>query len=174
MPASSQDEQYQSAAAEFGRALERLARGYEADAERRRDLLQDIHLALWRSFALFDGRCSTRTWVYRVAHNAAADHVLQRKRAKAETPLDLDDLERQADATDIEAEAGTHQALERLTRIIRRLKPPDAQVMLLYLEDLDAAAIAEITGLSAGSVATRIHRIKAYLAKQFREGGRHD
>lgn len=171
--ASSQDEQYRSAAAEFGRALERLARGTEADPEIRRDLLQDIHLALWRSFALFDGRCSLRTWVYRVAHNAAASHVLQRRRVKPEAQTDLEALEQQADATDIEAEAGSRQVLERLTQIIRRLKPPDAQVMLLYLEDLDAAAIAEITGLSAGSVATRVHRIKAYLAKRFSEGGRH-
>jgi RNA polymerase sigma-70 factor (ECF subfamily) len=39
--------------------------------EDRRDLLQEIHLALWRSFATFDDRCSLRTWVYRVAHNVA-------------------------------------------------------------------------------------------------------
>jgi DNA-directed RNA polymerase specialized sigma24 family protein len=35
--------------------------------------LQEIRIALWRSFANFDGRCSLRTWVYRVAHNTAAD-----------------------------------------------------------------------------------------------------
>ena len=34
----------------LGPALGRLARGYEADSEKRRDLLQEIHLALWRSF----------------------------------------------------------------------------------------------------------------------------
>jgi DNA-directed RNA polymerase specialized sigma24 family protein len=45
-----------------------LVRGYEADPGRRQDLLQDIHIALWRSFAVFDERCSLRTWVYRVAH----------------------------------------------------------------------------------------------------------
>ncbi len=57
MSDSQQDEAYRAAAAEFGPALERLARGYEAEPDRRRDLLQDIHFALWRSFALFDGRC---------------------------------------------------------------------------------------------------------------------
>ena len=41
--------------------------------------------------------------------------------------------------------------------------------MLLYLEDLDAGAIGEITGLSAGAVATRIHRIKV-LAGAPRQG----
>ncbi|MBS0359912.1 MAG: RNA polymerase, partial [Proteobacteria bacterium] len=39
-----QDERYAAAAAEFGPALERLARGYEANPEARRDLVQDIHL----------------------------------------------------------------------------------------------------------------------------------
>jgi RNA polymerase sigma-70 factor (ECF subfamily) len=49
-----------------------LARVYKAQAEARRDLVQDIHVALWRNLAVFDGRCSLRTRVYRVAHNTAA------------------------------------------------------------------------------------------------------
>ena len=63
------DALYADAAAQFGWALERLARAYESDSDRRADLLQDIHVALWRSLERFDGRCSMRTWVYRVAHN---------------------------------------------------------------------------------------------------------
>ena len=70
-----QDQRYDAAAAEFGAAIERLARGYEANPEARRDLVQDIHIALWRSLAGFDGRCALRTWVYRVAHNTAVSHV---------------------------------------------------------------------------------------------------
>jgi RNA polymerase sigma-70 factor (ECF subfamily) len=72
MGKSEQDERYSAAAMEHGAALQRLARATEANPERRRDLLQDMHVALWRSFAGFDGRCSVRTWVYRVAHNVAA------------------------------------------------------------------------------------------------------
>jgi RNA polymerase sigma-70 factor (ECF subfamily) len=70
-PVSDQLRLYAEVAAEFGGALERLARAYEADSDRCRDLLQEIHVALWRSLARFDGRCSMRTWVYRVAHNVA-------------------------------------------------------------------------------------------------------
>jgi DNA-directed RNA polymerase specialized sigma24 family protein len=40
---------YEEVAADYGAALDRLARAYEADPDKRRDLLQDIHLALWRS-----------------------------------------------------------------------------------------------------------------------------
>jgi RNA polymerase sigma-70 factor (ECF subfamily) len=42
---SNQDDLYEEAAATYGAALGRLARAYEADYDRGRDLLQDIHLA---------------------------------------------------------------------------------------------------------------------------------
>ena len=60
--------------------------------------------------------------------------------------------------------------LEQLYASIRRLRPPDAQIMLLWLEGEDAATISEITGDSSGAVATKVHRIKAALARQFRQG----
>jgi RNA polymerase sigma-70 factor (ECF subfamily) len=63
--------------------------------------------------------------------------------------------------------------LERLAQLIQRLKPLDRQVIVSYLEDMDAASIGEITGLSAANVAMKIHRIKSILAKRFREGGHH-
>ena len=53
--AADQDTLYKQAAAEFSGALNRLARGYEPDPDKRRDLVQDIHVALWRSFAQFAG-----------------------------------------------------------------------------------------------------------------------
>src|SRR5260370_3350227 len=59
----SQDDLYQEAADTYGSALDRLARAYEADPDTPRDLLQDIHLQLWRSFGHFDVRCCPRTLV---------------------------------------------------------------------------------------------------------------
>jgi RNA polymerase sigma-70 factor, ECF subfamily len=172
---SSQNERYLRTAAEFGAALERLARAYEGDPELRRDLLQDIHVALWQSLARFDGRCSERTWVYRVAHNIGASHVRRRHRIARERFTTLDDLsvatERSSD--DPEIEAGDRQALARLMALIHALAPVDRQVVLLYLEGLDAATIGEVTGFSPGTVATKLHRLKAVLARQFQQGGRH-
>ena len=62
----SQDELYRKVEEEYGAALARMAYAYEANPDLRRDLLQEIHLALWRSFRKFNGRCSLRTWIYRV------------------------------------------------------------------------------------------------------------
>ena len=92
-----QDERYREAAELYGAALERLARAYEADADWRRDLLQEIHLALWRSFDGWEARCSLRTWVYRVAHNTATAHVTRQRRRNAHELVSLEELEARAD-----------------------------------------------------------------------------
>jgi RNA polymerase sigma-70 factor (ECF subfamily) len=168
-----QDDLYQEAAATYGAALDRLARAYEADPDRRRDLGQEIHLALWRSFAGWNGHCSLRTWVYRVAHNAATSHVIRQRRANAQTLVSLEELEQFPDRSVDRPAADRRQALERLLGLIQSLKTLDRQVILSYLEGMDAASIGEITGLSPGNVATKIHRIKSILARRFQEGGRH-
>ena len=165
--ALSQDEAYRAAAAQFGGAIERLARGYEADPDLARDLVQDIHAALWRSFAYFEGQCSLRSWVYRIGHNVAVSHIQASRRSKPGSHAALDEIDHLEAPDDPEAEVGDAQAANRLLATIHRLNPADRQVMLLYLEDLTAAEIGEVTGLSAGAVATRIHRLKALLAEAF-------
>jgi RNA polymerase sigma-70 factor (ECF subfamily) len=166
---SGQHALYERSAAEFGAALARLARGYEADAEKRRDLLQEIHLALWRSFERFDERCSLRTWVYRVAHNTAVSWVIQQKRSRPQLLVGLEEAEPVTVASDTERRV----AVDRLAELIRQLKPPDRQVILLYLEGMDAAEIGDVAGISAGNVATKIHRIKNLLAREFKAGVSH-
>lgn len=170
--ASTQDSLYDEAAQAYGAALERLARAYEADADLRRDLLQEIHVALWRSFGGFDGRCSLRTWVYRVAHNVGASHVLRQRRAREQTLVGLEELENLPDANNAVQAADRSHGLDRLLGLIQRLKPLDRHVILSYLEGFDAVSIGEITGLSAGNVATKIHRMKNVLAQQFQQGVR--
>jgi RNA polymerase sigma-70 factor (ECF subfamily) len=169
----SQDDRYALAAKAFGPAVDRLVRAYEADPDKRLDLLQDIHLALWRSMGRFDGRCALRTWVYRVAHNVGASHILK-QRSLATRLTTLEAIDFPAECGGPEEAAGQRQALERMMTLIRALRPADRQVMLLYLEDLDAAEIAEVTGLTPGAVATRVHRAKTILARNFQTGGRGD
>lgn len=158
---------YEEAVATFGAALERLARSYEANADKRRDLLQEIHLAIWRSLELFAAQCSLRTWVYRVAHNVAASHVLRARRARP-----LVSLEEAEQISDGVASIERQNILDHLYALIHQLKPLDREVVLLYLEGADAATIGEVTGISARNVATKIHRIKKILAERFNEGGR--
>jgi RNA polymerase sigma-70 factor, ECF subfamily len=168
----SQDDLYRDAAEKYGASLDRLASAYEADPDRRRDLSQDIHFQLWRSFQRYDARCSLRTWIYRVAHNVAASYVM-RERRNFSTLVSLEELEMLPDKADGQFAANQRINLERLSALIQQLKPLDRQVIVSYLEDMDAVSIGEITGLSPANVAMRIHRIKNVLARRFREGGKY-
>ena len=169
---ASQDDLYSDASDKYGSSLERLARAYEADPEKRRDLIQEIHFQLWRSFQRFDARCSMRTWVYRVAHHVAASHVLRERRIFSRL-VSLEELEKLPDKAQRQYLGDRRGNLELLSALIQQLKPLDRQVIVSYLEDMDAISIGEITGLTPANVAMRIHRIKNILARRFREGGRH-
>jgi RNA polymerase sigma-70 factor (ECF subfamily) len=166
------DELYRTAVEEFGRALDRLAAGYEADPEKRHDLRQDIHFQLWKSFETFDGRCSLKTWTFRIAHNTAVSHVIKERRMTARF-VSLEEIERTAPAKNAEPDIDRRRALRQLSQLILTLKPLDRQIILSYLEEMDTASIADITGLSAANVAMKIHRIKNILSRGFLEEQRY-
>jgi RNA polymerase sigma-70 factor (ECF subfamily) len=105
-----------------------------------------------------------------VAHNVAASHVDRQVRRRKREFVSLEEIENRADEAATKAMA-QQQVLGELYGMIRELAPLDRQVMLAYLEGLDAASTAEITGLSASNVATKIHRIKRALSRRFRKGG---
>jgi RNA polymerase sigma-70 factor (ECF subfamily) len=170
----SRETRYDEAVRGYGPALERLARSYEADPDRRQDVLQEIHFALWRSLERFDGRCSLRTWTYRVAHNVAASHVLRDRRARLDRLVSLEDVAELPSIGESEQAADHRLDLEWLGRLVQQLKPADRQLMLLYLEGLDGAAIAEVAGISPANVATKVHRIKKVLAHRAGPGAHHD
>lgn len=171
-PDTSRDACYQEAIDRFGPALDRLAKAYEGDPDKRRDLLQEIHFAIWRSFDGFDGRCSLRTWVYRVAHNSAATHVTRAFRLRLRQFVTLDELAEELATRDepVDESLDRRRVLARLYSLIHRLDPIDRQVMVSYLDGLEATEIAEIAGLSSGAVGMKVHRIKRLLARQVKEG----
>ncbi|MBX7540716.1 RNA polymerase sigma factor [Qipengyuania sphaerica] len=165
MTGAKQHDLYREAGEQFAPAIARLARAMERDPDKARDLEQDIHCELFRSFARFDGRCSLKTWVYRVSHNVAAEHRLRESRRTPGIPLD--EIDDPPEPTDTELAAAESLAIARAQAMIRRLPTLDAQVMLLWLEGESGKEIAEVTGLGAANVATRIHRLKALLADKF-------
>jgi RNA polymerase sigma-70 factor (ECF subfamily) len=104
----------------------------------------------------------------------AASHVVRHSRMRARHFVTLEQAATLANDTDHQAVLERTDAVERLHALISKLEPIERQVILLYLEGEDAASIGEITGISPGNVAVRIHRIKKLLASRFQQGGRDD
>ena len=156
---------YEEAGRQFAPAIARLARSHEYDADRARDLEQEIHCALWQSLERFDGQCSLKTWVYRVAHNVAVDHV--RKAGRRPLGVSLDQVAERPAPEGGEDRAADAHVLGKVRALVRELPPLDAQIILLWLEGESAADIAEITGSNASAIATRTHRIRERLTAAF-------
>ncbi|HEY0598201.1 sigma-70 family RNA polymerase sigma factor [Sphingopyxis sp.] len=171
MTEAEQDQAFTDAVAQFGGAIARMARGYEADADLRRDLEQDIQVALWQSFARFDGRCSLSTWVWRIAHNRATSHIIARRRHTRRGWTNIEEIELPSDDPTPFDRATSEQAMAQILSIIDRLDPPDRQILLLYLEGVEATETGEITGVSSDTVATKIHRFKAMLTRRYAQPG---
>lgn len=175
LPRPGQDDLYARAIAEFGAALARLAAACERDRDLQQDLLQDIHVAVWRSFGTFRHQCSLRTWVYRVAHNTAASFARRHRKFRRERLVSLEQLDEQLergrsarpDDSSVERRYDEAAITDRLRELIRQLKPIDRDVILLYLEGMDAASIGDVLGLSADNVAQKTHRTKKVLRHAF-------
>lgn len=151
---------------EHKRILYKVASAYCAGAEDRRDLVQEMVIQLWRSFPRYDDRLKFSTWMYRVAMNVAISHLRSATRPGRETVA----LEEAAGLLDTAAadrvmgEAGDEVRL--LDRLVAQLDEMSRALLVLYLEGYDHAEIAEILGISATNVGTRIHRIRARLREE--------
>jgi RNA polymerase sigma-70 factor (ECF subfamily) len=148
---------------EYGPALARLAANYEAVDSRREELMQEIALAIWRALPRFRGDCSVRTFIYRIAHNRGLEHAWRRP------PIHqaIDSLPESAHPPDPgplpEQAAAERDQRSLLMRAVHSLPLPHRQVVMLMLEDLSAAEIGEILGISENNVAVRLNRARAAL-----------
>ena len=87
--------------------------------------------------------------------------------------VSLEEIERTASSHDAEPDIDRHRVLRQLSEVILKLKPLDRQIMISYLEEMDNASIADITGLSASNIAMKIHRIKNLISRRFLEEQHH-
>ncbi|MGI0135026.1 MAG: RNA polymerase sigma factor, partial [Candidatus Micrarchaeaceae archaeon] len=104
------------------------------------------------------------------AHNVGTSYVMRQKR-NFSALVSLEVLETLSDKDEGPLALEQRLNLERLSTLIHRLKPLNRQVIVCWLEGMDAASIAEITGLSPANVAVRVNRIKNILARRFNQGG---
>ncbi|WP_088330369.1 sigma-70 family RNA polymerase sigma factor [Lacimicrobium sp. SS2-24] len=139
----------------------RAASGYEARPAMRDELAQDMALAVWRSVSGFNGQCSLNTYIYRVIHNVAVDHIRRHSRTNEQELVD----EIEDDNISPESDLIHSRRQQKLIIAINRLPLSLRQVILLKLEDLNNTEIGEVMGLSDSNVAVRLNRAKHKLSE---------
>ena len=143
--------------------LRRLA-PTEADAW---DLLQETWLKVFRSLKSLRDPHAFAAFLYTVARNAAITRL--RIREAESSPLDADEaLEPTCAFIAFDDAEQVHHALDRLPL-------PQREVLTLYfLEELSIDEIAQVLGVPAGTVKSRLHYGKQAIRKLLSAGENHD
>ncbi len=136
----------------------KVAHSYAWIAEDRADLAQEIAAQAWRAFPAYDPERRFSTWLYRIALNVAISFSRgDNARRRHAVPLDETAHERIDAGAD---DPGRQLQVKALQGFIAALKPLDRALLLLYLEDRPNRDIADILGISASNVSTKISRLK--------------
>ncbi|NHK28701.1 sigma-70 family RNA polymerase sigma factor [Parvularcula flava] len=138
----------------------RITATYEAREDLRRDLYQDILLAIWRALPNFRGEAGLKTYIARIAHNRSVSHVAREASRPGMSELDAELPGSDPSPFD---EAERNDRRRRLQHAVRALPLPLRQPVSLTLEGFGPAEIAAITGLTANTVSIRLTRAKAAL-----------
>ena len=151
-----------------GSILQKIARAYCPAVSQRADLVQEMTIALWRSFDRYDVSRKFSTWMYRIALNVAISYFRRESRwSQRREPLEDEDRSTESDAVD--------PRVDSLLACIDELAPLDKALVLMYLDGCAHAEIAGALGISVTNTATKIGRIKERLRRAIavEEGATH-
>ena len=137
------------------------------------DLAQDVFMRVYRNLHRFRGQSSFYTWLYRITVNVFFDHTKKRKRADVRLQR-LQHAMLDVSTVRPESDDPFRAAFERLTsdtfsRAIAMLPEPFRDVVALReVDDLSYEEIAMQTGISIGTVRSRLARARARLKEVLR------
>jgi RNA polymerase sigma-70 factor (ECF subfamily) len=144
--------------------------GNAADAE---DAMQEAFLSAFRAWSTFRGEASPKTWLYRVATNAALMRVRQRRPVQY-----LSDLVEEEDVADWSASvvelAQSSELREHVLQGISLLEPDlRAALVLRDIDGLSTSEAADALDISEQALKSRLHRarmlLRQFLSDYFRD-----
>jgi len=151
---------FESTILEYRQSLARIVATYEMQPALQQELHQEILLAVWKALPNFRGDSSMHTFIYRVAHNQAINHVTKYSRVpphqSIEQPVVSKDGCPEIAAINTEKMSGMFKAMHQLP-IVQR------QLLTLALEGLSYKEISQVTGLNTNNVGVRLNRAKKAL-----------
>jgi len=143
--------------------INNLCRLYYSNLEDQKDTRQDIILQLWKSYPKYRGESQLSTWIYSVSLKTILAKIRKQNRR-----ISTDTFE-QVGAVQLPAVMGMDDDIQLLNSIIKSLQGEDKAMVILFLEGYHNKEIAELLGISASNVSTRLHRIKNKLKDQYQK-----
>lgn len=132
----------------------------------------DSYLKAWQALPRFRGTARLDTWLYRIVYNVALDRIRKQQR-RHELPLAIDsDEDRPHEIPDPTAAAPDallqrHELQAEVRAALQQLPASHRTALeLRYVEELSYAEIAAATGVSMGTVMSRIFNAKRKLKKE--------
>lgn len=142
------------------------------------DLTQEVFIKVYNSLERYRPEFKFSTWLYRIAHNAAIDHLRRNGTARFED-LEVENSDGQtyekplaSDAPTPEQESERSERRAEIEDVVRNLTPAYRELIVLrHALDFSYDEIAEVTGLPLGTVKNRIFRAREAMRGQLIERG---
>ena len=140
------------------------------------DLTQEIFIKVYNSLNRYRAEFKFSTWIYKIAHNAAVDHL--RRSATREQSLvvgpegDSFDLPLESARLSPEQESERKERRGEIEAVVRSLPANYRELIILrHSQDLSYEEIVEVTGLPLGTVKNRLFRAREMMRQQFVDKG---
>ena len=131
------------------------------------EIVQEVFLALFQHLQRGRSRRNLRGWIFRVAHNLGLKRRLARARETASSAGEQEFLTatRPDPAENPEEQLLSSQRLQRLQAVLRALPEQDQWCLSLRAEGLRYREIADVLGMSLGSVSASLGRSLARFSR---------
>ena len=140
----------------------RLLSRYCRDQVECEDLAQEVFLKVFRKLHTFQGDSQFFTWLYRIAVNAATDHISRASTRRLKLVEDDSALEERNERDDSPLAPLLSAELAGAVRAIVDALPEKFRTVLVLreYEDLSYTEIAEVLGVQMGTVESRLFRAR--------------
>ncbi len=154
------EQQFNSIYNQHAPIVHRLCLGYATgNNELAKEWLQETFIKVWNHRNSFKGKSSIDTWIYRIAVNVCLGDLRKTKNSMTINENILSNTPNDDNNSD------TEKNLKKMYHCIDKLNERNKALILLELEDLPQATIAETIGLAHGTLRTRLSRIRKSLLK---------
>lgn len=136
------------------------------------DLTQEIFIKVYASLARYRPEFKFSTWIYKIAHNAAIDHLRRtssRERSlSVGTETDNYELPLESEGLTPEQQSEREERRGEIESVVRSLPTAYRELIVLrHSQDLTYEEIVEVTGLPLGTVKNRLFRAREMMRQQF-------